>query len=95
MNLIAPTVTVDVPDWVTYPERDWIRISPEEAGLDPGRFAAWLEALDVKGTNFLGEDHSGNQYDAVLTRGGYLVHSWATGTTATKPPPSARPWPGP
>ena len=76
MNLIAPTVTVDVPDWVTYPERDWIRISPEEAGLDPGRFAAWREALDVKGTDFLGEDHSGNQYGAVLPRGGYLVHSW-------------------
>ena len=24
----------EVPDWVTFPEGDWIQISPEEAGLD-------------------------------------------------------------
>ena len=32
MNLIAPPFTVEVPDWVTYPEEDWIQITPEEAG---------------------------------------------------------------
>ena len=76
MDLIAPTVTVEVPDWVTYPDEDWVRIRPEEAGIDPGKFAAWLAGLDVRGADFLGEDHSGDQYGAVLTRGGYLLHSW-------------------
>jgi CubicO group peptidase (beta-lactamase class C family) len=75
-DLKAPTVTVKVPDWVTYPEHDWIRISPGEAGIDPGKFGNWLGSHDVKGANFLGEDHGGDQYGAVLTRGGYLVHSW-------------------
>ena len=26
----------EVPDWVTFPEGDWIQISHEEAGLDGG-----------------------------------------------------------
>ena len=76
MNLIAPTATVQVPDWVAYPDRDWIQITPAEAGLDTRKFAAWLDSLDVRGASFGGEDHSGNQYGAVLTRGGYLVHAW-------------------
>ena len=76
MDLIAPTVTVEVPDWVTCPEEDWIGVSPEEAEIDPGRLQEWLAALDVKGASFLGEDYSGEQYGAVLTRGGYLIHSW-------------------
>ena len=49
MDLIAPTVTVEVPDWVTCPEEDWIGVSPEEAEIDPGRLQEWLAALDVKG----------------------------------------------
>jgi CubicO group peptidase (beta-lactamase class C family) len=76
MGLIAPTHTVDVPDWVTYPDADWIEITPEEAGLDPVRFGNWLASLDVRGARFGGEDHSGNRYGAVLTRGGYLVREW-------------------
>ena len=76
MHLIAPTATVQVPDWVAYPDRDWIQITPAEAGLDARKFATWLDSLDVRGASFGGEDHSGNQYGAVLTRGGYLVHTW-------------------
>jgi CubicO group peptidase (beta-lactamase class C family) len=76
MNLIAPTVTVDVPDWVTYPDDDWIQITPAEAGLDAQKFEAWLSGLEVRGAGFGGEDHTGNRYGAVLTRGGYLVHAW-------------------
>ena len=30
----------------------------------------------MRGARVGGEDHSGNQFGAVLTRGGYLVHSW-------------------
>ena len=58
MQLKTPTLTVEVPDWVTYPDEDWREITPEEAGLDPEKFAAWLAGLDVKGASFLGEDHS-------------------------------------
>ena len=30
----------------------------------------------LEGATFGGEDHSGDKFGAVLTRGGYLVHSW-------------------
>ena len=40
MSLIAPTKTVDVPNWVTYPDHDWLTITPEEAGLDRAEGAA-------------------------------------------------------
>ena len=63
MHLIAPTATIQVPDWVAYPDRDWIQITPAEAGLDARKFAAWLDSLDVRGASFGGEDHSGNQYE--------------------------------
>jgi len=76
VNLVAPTLTVDVPDWVTYPEADWKQITPQEAGLDPALFDAWRAGLGVKGANFGGEDHTVDKYGAVLTRGGYLVHAW-------------------
>ncbi len=69
MSLIAPTKTVDVPNWVTYPDHDWLTITPEEAGLDPVKYAAWLEGLQVTGASFGGEDHSRNRYGAVFTRG--------------------------
>ena len=59
---------VVVPDWLTVPKDDWRTITPEEAGLDPKGFAEFIGGLDVKGANFGGEDHSGNQYGAVLTR---------------------------
>ena len=67
---------IAVPNWATYPGKDWERITPEEAGLDPEGFARWVDGLDVRGARFGGEDHSGDQFGAVLTRGGYLIHSW-------------------
>ena len=65
-----------IPDWVTYPDEDWLEISPEQAGLDPAKFASFLDDLDVHGASFGGEDHTANQFGAVLIRGGYLVHAW-------------------
>ena len=67
---------VTLPDWVTFPKEDWIQITPREAGLDPAGFATFLGGLRPSGANFGGEDHTGNRWGAVLTRGGYLVHSW-------------------
>ncbi len=65
-----------VPDWVTYPEADWQSLTPEEAGLDPARFQAFIDSLDIRGASFLGEDHTNGKFGAVIARGGYLVHTW-------------------
>ena len=69
-------MTSELPDWVTFPEDDWVQITPKEAGLDPKGFEAFLAGLQIQGASFGGEDHSGNSYGAVITRGGYLVHTW-------------------
>ena len=66
----------EVPDWVTFPEGDWIQISPEEAGLDAEKLGQVLAGLDVKGAAYGGEVHEENNWGAVLTRGGYLVNTW-------------------
>lgn len=65
-----------LPEWVTFPRAEWTRITPEEAGLDPRGFEAFIASLDVRGADFGGEDHTGERFGAVLTRGGYLLHSW-------------------
>ena len=65
-----------LPHWVTFPEDDWTQISPAQAGLDEDGFAKFLGSLDVRGASFGGEDHSGGKWGTVLTRGGYLVHTW-------------------
>ena len=65
-----------LPDWVTFPDDDWVSITPAEAGLDPDRFDAFIAGLDIRGAEFGGEDHSGNKWGSVLTRGGYLLHDW-------------------
>ncbi len=69
-------MTIELPDWVTYPEDDWVEITAEEAGLDAEKFGAFIEGMEVKGASFGGEDHSDNKYGAVIARGGYLVHTW-------------------
>ena len=69
-------LTVNIPSWVTYPEEDWIEITPDEAGLDSAKFSEFSGNLNVRGGMFGGEDHTERQYGAVLTRGGYLVHVW-------------------
>ena len=69
-------MNASLPNWVTYPETEWIQISPEDAGLDADRFARFLDQHPVTGAAFGGEDHSGDRFGAVFTRGGYLVHSW-------------------
>ncbi|TIN74281.1 serine hydrolase [Mesorhizobium sp.] len=71
-----------IPDWVVYPEHDWLRISPRQAGLDEQRFATFTSQLNVGPANFAGEDHSNGQWGAVLTRGGYLIHEWGNGDYA-------------
>ena len=86
---------LDLPEWVTFPGDDWVRITPAEAGLDPERFDAFIGGLDIRGTDFGGEDHSGNKWGAVLTRGGYWCGSGETGNTGSRPLPWGRPFRGP
>ncbi len=66
----------EIPDWVTFPEDDWEQITPEEAGLDPGKFDNFVNSLDLRGMNYGGNTHDGNRWSLLLTRGGYRVHSW-------------------
>ena len=45
---------LDLPDWVTFPEDDWVRITPAEAGLDPRTgsmrsSAAWTSGEPTSG----------------------------------------------
>ena len=65
-----------LPDWVIYPENEWQRIEPEAAGIDGPGLRHFLEGLDVHAAEFGGEDHSNGKWGAVLTRGGYMLHSW-------------------
>ena len=44
-------MTMDLPDWVTFPDEDWVRITPAEAGLDPGKFDAFIGGLDIRGAS--------------------------------------------
>lgn len=69
-------MTVDIPDWVTYPEDDWVPITPEQAGLDMGAYGRFIDGLGARGADFGGEDHTGDRWGAVLTRGGYLLQEW-------------------
>ncbi len=71
--------TTEIPDWVTFPEDEWVEITPEEAGLDREKFQRFLASMNVKGADFGGEDHTGEKFGAVITRGGYLVHTWGNG----------------
>ena len=34
--------SAEVPDWVSFPGEEWEPITPEEAGLDVGKFNAWV-----------------------------------------------------
>ena len=69
----------EIPDWVVYPEEDWKSITPEEAGLDTEKFHRFPARIDVKGSAFGGKDHTGEKFGTVITRGGYLVHTWGDG----------------
>ena len=69
-------MAIDLPGWVSFPEDDWVQISPAEAGIDPERFAAFIDGLEVREASFGGEDHSDNRYGTVIARGGYLIHAW-------------------
>lgn len=65
-----------LPDWVTFPDQQWIKITPAQAGLDARRLEQIVSAANIHGGGTLGVQVQEGQWGAVLTRGGYLVCSW-------------------
>jgi CubicO group peptidase (beta-lactamase class C family) len=59
-----------------WPGERWQRITPEQAGLDVARFERVLAANPVRAGGFGGIRPREQEFGAVLTRGGYLVHTW-------------------
>jgi CubicO group peptidase (beta-lactamase class C family) len=65
-----------VPKWVVYPDKQWTEVTPVQAGFNAKKFKKLIATSSPKGANFGGEVHDGNNWGAVLTRGGYLVYTW-------------------
>ena len=72
------TMSSIVPNWATYPGRDWEEITPEEAGLDAEGFGRWVGGMDVRGASFGGEDHSGNRFGPFWNYGNVVAVVKAT-----------------
>lgn len=66
----------EMPDWVVYPQEQWNRITPEQAGLDAKKLKQILDQAHVHGGGWGGVEVGPDQWGAVLCRGGYLVHAW-------------------
>ncbi len=65
-----------LPSWVVFPEKEWVRITPGEAGLDEQKFRQILAQSRVGPGTWGGVKIKPDQWGAVLVRGGYLVWSW-------------------
>ncbi len=63
-------------DSVVFPDDEWGRISPEQAGLDVAKFNDLLNRSKAHADGWGGTQPKDNEWGAVLTRGGYLVHTW-------------------
>ena len=79
--MLAPSLAVaaepggKIPSWVVYPGKHWLPITPAQAGLDPIKFEKVVAKAHTRPGTWGGiklED----KWGAVLTRGGYLVHTW-------------------
>lgn len=67
---------MDVPDWIVYPDREWARLSPTDAGFREPAFSDLVRAHPPRASTFWGERHAPGEFGAVLLRGGYLVATW-------------------
>ena len=76
MNQTKTNIKSTIPDWVVYPDEEWIKITPAQAGFDATKFNQIIVNSHPKGGNFWGEVHEENEWGGVLTRGGYLAHTW-------------------
>ena len=69
-------IKIEVPDWVTYPDDDWTQISPAQAGFNLDCWSRFMRDVNIGPTRWGGEFHGPSEWGAVLTCGGYLVHTW-------------------
>lgn len=70
------------PSWVAYPCNDWETATPQEAGItNVSVWKSWVAKMEgtLKGASFYGEQHPGNEWGVVITRGGYLLHEFGDG----------------
>ena len=61
-----------VPKWVVYPGKEWVKITPAQAGFDAAKFKKMVGSGKPDGK----KGEKGSKWGAVLTRGGYFVHAW-------------------
>lgn len=73
-----------VPEWVTFPEEEWVKIEPADAGLDAGRMDRIFASADIHPGGFGGTAPGDDEWGAVLTRGGYLVYAFGDPTYKTQ-----------
>ena len=76
----ATTTWAERPGTIVFPGEKWMRISPEQAGLDVKEFETLLSQSEVGPGGWGGNDPGQDEWGAVLTRGGYLVHTWGDPT---------------
>ena len=67
---------LQIPDWVVYPDKQWVRMKPAEAGLDADRMNQTF--ANVRKQSHFGYVRRPNddEWGAVVTRGGYLISSF-------------------
>ena len=65
-----------IPNWVTYPNKEWETATPTEAGFDKNQWNTWLAEQNPQGASVAGERHPNNEWGAVLMRGGYIIKTW-------------------
>jgi CubicO group peptidase (beta-lactamase class C family) len=65
-----------VSDWVVYPEKEWIKITPAQAGFDVAKFNEIIANSHIEAGAFGGVVPDATKWGAVLTRGGYMVQTW-------------------
>ena len=71
-----PSTVANLPSGLVFPEAEWQRATPEEAGLDAEKLREVLARANVTGGSWGGVPIGEHDWGAVLTRGGRLVEHW-------------------
>ena len=66
----------ELPPGLVFPEKDWMRISPTEAGFDAARLGRIFADAHLGPGGYGGTAPGDHEWGAVLTRGGYLVYAF-------------------
>src|SRR5262249_54882720 len=67
---------MEIPDWVVYPDKDWVRMTPEAAGLDAARLNRTFANVRKRSHFGYVRPPDDDQWGAVLTRAGYLIYTF-------------------